>query len=233
MSKVSYTNIEAEEVITAANLNNFFEAVQDATDGTVGKVDTDNVRTGAITQRHLAQDSVHDDINTLNSGSTSFGTVRTSGIGGAAESWVQVAIVVVSGSPALLVNEVIRYGFNLLIGDVTNSGGNAYKAQQIYYLQVIASVDDGGGAYDLPLSPIFGYGIAQRSSNDAIVTGSAGDDVAGWTRNPITGVHINRAAARQFINIRLMFRFNINDEPVTANTVETCHCSGYFVREKM
>ncbi len=133
--------------------------------------------------------------------------------------------------PTFNVNEaVLRYAFNLLIGDVTTSGGSITKAQQVYYLKVVLEYNDGGGVLETDVSPFFGYGLAQRSSNDSTTGGSEGDVVSAWTRNPLTGIIINRTASRQYISLKLYFKFNVNDGG-TANTVSTNHYHAYCFAE--
>jgi hypothetical protein len=87
---------------------------------------------------------------------------------------------------------------------------------------VLLDYNDGGGSLSTTIQPPFGYGLATRSGNDASSGGSNGDVVAAWCRNSVSGIHINRTPGR---NLRLQFRFNVNDAG-TANTVETCHCNG-------
>ncbi len=231
MSQVEYTTVQANEVITAANTNAVFVAVKEATDGTTGKVDTTNTRTGAITRQHLGANEVYQNHSVVDTGSVTTGTVQSSGTGGAATNWTQVGILPITGTPTFGVNQaVLRYAFNLLIGDVTSSGGSVTKAQQVYYLKVVLEYNDGGGAAEVDVSPFFGYGLAQRSSNDATTSGSEGDVVAGWCRNPLTGIIINRTASRQYISLKLYFKLNVNDA-ATANTVETCHFHSYAFAE--
>ena len=231
MSQVTYTTVQANEIITAANTNAVFTAVEDATDGTTGRIDTDNTGTGAITGQHLGANEVYQNHSVVDSGSTTSGTVRSSGTGGAATAWTLVATLPITGTPTFNVNEaVLRYAFNLLIGDVTTSGGSVTKAQQVYYLKVVLEYDDGGGAAEVDVSPFFGYGLAQRSSNDSTTGGSEGDVVSAWTRNPLTGIIINRTAGRQYISLKLYFKLNVNDAG-TANTVETCHVHSYAFAE--
>lgn len=223
MPRISYSTVEAGDTITAARVGSVFEAVADATDGTTGKIDPDNTASAAITAQHLAPQAVYNNVSASDVGSTTGGTVQSSGIAGAATAWVQVGSLNVTGAPTLTAYEgVLRWNFNLMIGDVTTSGGAVTKAQQVYYLQARALVDDGGGAYELDISPIFGYGLAQRSSNDVVVAGSEGDVVAAWTRNSCSGVIISTAASRTYLAIKLYFMLAPNDAGV-ANTVETCH----------
>lgn len=231
MPQVTYTTVQANEVITAANTNAVFTAVEDATDGTTGKIDPDNTGTGAITRQHLGANEVYQNHNAVDNGSVTSGTVRSSGINSAATAWTLVATLPITGTPTFNVNEaVLRYAFNLLIGDVTTSGGSIYKAQQVYYLKVVLEYNDGGGVLETDVSPFFGYGLAQRSSNDATTSGSEGDVVSAWTRNPLTGIIINRTASRQYISLKLYFKLNVNDGG-TANTVETCHYHSYCFAE--
>lgn len=231
MPQVTYSTVRPGALATAANTNALFEAVEDATDGTTGRIDADNTRTGAITTQHLAANTVYKNHNASDVGSTTSGTVQSSGISGAATSWVQVGSLAISGTPTLAVEEaVLRYTFNLMIGDVTTSGGSITKAQQVYYLKVALRYDDGAGAVETDISPIFGYGLAQRSSNDSITTGSEGSVIAAWTRNALSGIVVNRTLDRQYLSLKLYIMLNVNDAG-TANTVETCHVHSYCVAE--
>lgn len=232
MSQATYTTAVPGSTITAANANAVFEAVEDATDGTAGRIDPDNTRTGAITQQHLESGAVFKNHNAQDVGSVTTGTVQSSGTSGAATSWVQIGEIAITGQPTLATEEaVLRWCFNPMIGDVTSSGGSIFKAQQVYYLKVALRYDDGAGAVETDITPPFGYGLAQRSSNDSTTTGSEGDIVSAWVRNPLSGIIVNRTADREYISLRLYFRFNVNDNLTTANTVETCHVHSYCFAE--
>jgi hypothetical protein len=223
-----------EQTITAGSINDLFTQVEAATDGSDGYIDTTNVRDGAITTQHIGADAVHAYAIRSSSGSVTSGTTRSSGDGGVATSWTALSTLSINGGSgvALADGDVLRYHFYLLIGDVETSGGSTTKAQQLYYLRVVAVANDGGSDFFVTAQAPLGYGLANRSGNDASTSGSNGDTVAAWCRNAVSGIIVNRTEGRVYKSIILQFVFNVNDHATVSNDVDTCHCSGYAVIER-
>jgi hypothetical protein len=213
------------DTITADSLNDIFVELENNTNGTDGRLDSTNLRRGAVTSKHIAEGAPYNGLTFAEAGTVTGGTVQSSGTGGAATSWVDLLSVSFASPIAAAAGDVLRFHFNQLVGDVTTSGGSSTKTQQVYYLRVLLDYNDGGGSLSTTIQPPFGYGLATRSGNDASSGGSNGDVVAAWCRNSVSGIHINRTPGRNLEGVRLQFRFNVNDAG-TANTVETCHCNG-------
>ena len=234
MSRLSFDTKDPEEVITAAQANRLFVSLKDASDGTAGDIDATNLRDGAFTSKHLDPGVVHVNIGTLDSGAVTAGTTRASGVGGAATAWITIGDCTLSAPVLAQEGDVLRWHFNPLVGDGVTSGGNAYKAQQVYYWRVSLLYNTGGGTIALVIQQPLGYGMAQRSGNDAISTGSEGDIVAAWCRNAIAGIWINRGNVGWNIEgVRLEFRWAINDNAAAENRIDTCHVHGACVMEQM
>ena len=225
MSIIDPTYAEPSDTITAASLNSVFAELADATDGTSGRVDADNVRRGGVTSKHLAEAVAYGSLKFVEAGSVASGVARSSGVGGAATSWADLLAVTFASPVSAPSGAVLRFHFNQLIGNASTSGGGSTKSQQVCYLRVILDYNDGGGALTLTLQPPIGYGLSTRSGNDSSVGGSNGDIVAAWCRNSVSGLYINRTAGRNLVGVRLQLRWNVNDSG-TPNSVDTCHCNG-------
>tara|TARA_Y100001938_G_scaffold143734_1_gene217040 strand:- start:77 stop:802 length:726 start_codon:yes stop_codon:yes gene_type:complete len=241
MAQYSINTIEPETTITATELNSAFAGLKDNTDGTTSKIDTTNVGAGGITRQHLASDAVHAAFVFSEIGDASTTTAyagRTSGTGSAATAWTDVLTLTLSATPTLVSGDVLRYHFNLLIGDTIDSGNagagsGTWREQQLYYLRVVAHYTDSGGG-DTEITPAYGYGLNQRSTNQNYLAANAtqGLPVAMWRRNPVTGIWINRVANRVFDTVRLQLKFNVNGGSV-ANRVDIQHCNGFAVIERL
>ena len=59
MSRITYDTKQAEAIITEAEANSVFVSLKSASDGTVGDVDATNLRDGALSSKHIAQQQVH------------------------------------------------------------------------------------------------------------------------------------------------------------------------------
>lgn len=235
MSRLSFDTKDPEEVIAATEANRLFVSLKDSSDGTTGDIDATNLRDGAFTSKHLDPDGVHVNIGTLDSGAVNAGTTRASGVGGAATAWITIGDCSLSSPVIAQEGDVLRWHFNPLVGDGVTSGGNAYKAQQVYYWRVsmLYSIPPVSG-YSLIIQQPLGYGMAQRSGNDAIATGSEGEIVAAWCRNALAGIWINRGNVGWSIEaVRLEFRWAINDNAAAENRIDTCHVHGACVMEQM
>tara|TARA_R110000751_G_scaffold191833_2_gene297458 strand:- start:6550 stop:7254 length:705 start_codon:yes stop_codon:yes gene_type:complete len=234
MSRITYDTKQAEAIITEAEANSVFVSLKSASDGTVGDVDATNLRDGALSSKHIAQQQVHQQLGTVDAGSVSSGTTRSSGSAGAATAWVTLADALLN-SPLLAVEgDVLRWHFNPLVGDGAASGGSTTKAQQVYYWRVQLLYNTGGGTLVLEIQEPVGYGLCYRSGNDASTGGSEGDLVAPWCRNAIAGIWINRGNTTwNIMGVRLQFRWAVNDHASVANTIDTCHLNGACIMERM
>tara|TARA_R110002020_G_scaffold48630_2_gene138458 strand:- start:5 stop:703 length:699 start_codon:yes stop_codon:yes gene_type:complete len=225
MSTIDPTYSDPSDTITADSLNGVFVALADATDGTTGRIDADNIRRGGVSSKHLAEAVAYGSLAFAEAGSVVSGSTRSSGVGGAATSYIDLLAVTFSSPVSAPSGAVLRFHFNQLIGNTATSGGGSTKSQQVYYLRVLLDYNDGAGALTLTLQPPVGYGLSNRSGNDASVAGSNGDNVSAWCRNSVSGLYINRTAGRNLVGVRLQLRWNVNDAG-SPNTVDTCHCNG-------
>ena len=237
MSRFSVTTKEPEQTISVFEANSVFADLEANTDGTTGRIDASNMRDGAFTSKHIAIDSVHTKLNTEVFGATTgAGSVLTSGVAPATTSWVNLfGDILLTAQTLAREGDVLRYHINILVGDTTDSGGNIYKAQQVYFyrIKMLYRETGSGTLKSIQIQEPYGYGLCQRSGNDASTTGSAGDAVAAWSRNPMTGLWICRGQVDwELVGIRIQFRWAENDDTV-ANTVAAMQLTGSVVLERM
>ncbi len=232
MSRISYEHKLPQQTITDTESNSVFAALKANTDGTAGRIDSTNLRASALTSKHLNA-AVHANIGTVDTGSVTAGTTQSSGHGGAATAWVDIADVTLSAPLLAHEGDVVRWMFNPLVGNGTVSGGNQTKAQQVYYWRVMLLYNTGGGTLTTVIQQPVGYGMCVRSGNDASTGGGEGDIVAAWCRNALTGIWINRGQAWTIEGVRLQFRWAVNDHASANNTIDTCHVNGAVVLEEM
>ena len=231
MAQFKFEHIEPGATITAGDLNSVFAGLKANTDGTTSRIDAENTRSAVITRQHLAAGSVHQEFTVADTGAS---VTHTSGTGGAATTWQDILTVTLSNNPALASGDVLRWHFFCLIRGVVETGAaGTPKAQQLYYLRVQATINDGGGDTTLEITPPYGYSLANRSSNEANTGGANGWRVANFCRNALAGIWINRQAGRLFKAVRLQLLMNVNDDAGTANTVTTGQTTGFAVVERL
>ena len=173
MAQYSIDRVEPHETITAVDLNGAFAGLKDNTDGTVSRIDTTNTGAGVVTRQHLAANAVHVGFVFGEGGAPSGAAIGTisSGTGGAATGWNDVLTLTLSATPTLASGDVLRFHFNLLIGDTEDSGTSGtstlFREQQLYNLRAVAHFTDGAGG-DTPITPAYGYSLNQRSTNESV-----------------------------------------------------------------
>jgi hypothetical protein len=203
------------------------------------------VGAGGITRQHLASDAVHvgfvfGEIGNPTGSAGGWPTTVVSGYSGAATTWNDVLTLTLSSTPTLVSGDVLRFHFNLLIGNTKDTGNagatsGAWREQQLYYLRVVAHFTDGGGG-DTEITPAYGYGINQRSTNQNYLAANAsqGLPVAMWRRNPVSGIWINRVGNRIFDTVRLQIKPNVNAAAAPLrNEITLQHCNGFAVIERL
>lgn len=181
MAKTDFDFQKTRAVPAATDINSPFKQLEDNTDGTVSKIEGENVRSEAITRDHLS------DAAGANSGRVHIVT-RDNPAGNVTISTTSFSDVHSTGYSTTLVGnqDMLRIEFNPF-ATVTNYTGGAGtpddKNAAQYYLAIFATI----GGVDTRISPIFGYGTITDGRG---FTGSRSETTTFYTRNPISFIYI-------------------------------------------
>ena len=201
MAKITYTYQEAGDTISSVSLNQPFAALKNNTDGTAGKITSDNVRGEGIQRIHLlpAGTSVNTDFVVADYDATDwtnpFGDVVGDDL---------IITHTITGSPSFVSGEVLRAGMDVMIGDVWYNGntGSANEEQNKFHFQLRATIDLGSGNVEVNLTPWFGNALSGAMENNM---GTIHSPTCWWEKQTLNGLYFCRAAT-QVINIKLYVR---------------------------
>jgi len=149
MSQTKFTYQNTRAVITASGLNSLFQNLEDATDGTIGKIDPDNVRTEGFNRNHFknsASPNLSDDEIETDEEEYGFNGALT---GVWTTIWDKPVNLTIGA------NEVLRVHFNPLVTltERQNTASVIVRANSAFYIQHYITV----GGVDVAINAPFGY----------------------------------------------------------------------------
>lgn len=177
MPITSYQYQQPRSVIDASGVNSLYTAVEDATDGTTGRIDDENTRFEAFNRNHFKDspnftDSYMDVDNVETGYDPSFTGVWT-------DFW-NFPINLTVGS-----NEVLRIQFNPLVTTTErqNTAAPAVRANSAFYIQLYVR----SGGVDIPVNAPFGYNTICAGDGN---TGTSSNKTLFFERLPLSAFFI-------------------------------------------
>tara|TARA_R110000787_G_scaffold284982_2_gene399450 strand:- start:9273 stop:9920 length:648 start_codon:yes stop_codon:yes gene_type:complete len=199
MAIIRYTYQNPQTTIATNNVNEPYVNLQDGTDGTVGRIDTANVRAEGMNRNHLDDYSINSNF-----------VINNTDINATFNSVTYVdAKVVPTGDPVLQPGDVYRCGFNPQITATTQAGiNNSTRATAVFYLRITLTLNTGGADFEVAITPPMGHGIigslAGFGATDTLLS-------AFYERATISGIYIPRTATTvKEINLSVRIEENIH-----------------------